>query len=208
MTEKEINRLQALISFDREFGQAPLLGIDEVGRGCLAGPVVAGCVCMPDGVLIEGVKDSKKLSEKQREKIAAEIREKAVFWAVGSASVEEIEALNIVAATKLAMQRAFMHWQGADPFVLIDAIDPAFLPARGCGVVKADAQSYAVAAASIVAKVYRDGLMCEMAKQWPAYQFENNKGYGTAAHCRALKDVGPCPAHRPSFIGGILHGRP
>ena len=159
MTEKERQRLEDLWRFDMEKGQGrPVYGMDEVGRGPLAGPVVAACVWMPE-TWIEGVKDSKKIAEKKRERIAEQIKDKALAYGIGLADVAEIERLNILNATKLAMQRAYEQMPKQDSYVMIDAIDPAFLPAEGEGVVRGDAQSYAIAAASILAKVTRDALM-------------------------------------------------
>ena len=208
MKDKERERLSKLIAFDSAFDAALCVyGMDEVGRGPLAGPVVAACVQMPQKPWIEGIKDSKKIAEARRETIAALIRDQAICYAIGSASVEEIEALNILGATKLAMQRAYGQMPDKTYPVLIDAIDPAFLPASGQGIVKGDAQSYTIAAASIVAKVERDARMKELDAQYPAYGFARNKGYGTKEHIAALRLYGPCPHHRPSFIQRILHGR-
>ena len=208
MKDKERERLSQLIAFDRAFDAALCVyGMDEVGRGPLAGPVVAACVQMPQTPWIEGVRDSKKIAQARREKIAALIREQAVCYAIGSASVEEIEALNILGATKLAMQRAYRQMPEKRYPVLIDAIDPSFLPAPGQGIIKGDAQSYAIAAASILAKVERDARMRALDAQYPAYGFARNKGYGTKEHITALKQYGPCPQHRLSFLQRILHGR-
>ena len=208
MKDKEYERLAGLIAFDAAFdAELRLYGMDEVGRGPLAGPVVAACVQMPPEPWIEGIRDSKKIAEARREKLATIIRDQAVCYAIGSASVEEIEALNILGATKLAMQRAYLQMSDKTHMVLIDAINPDFLPASGQGIVKGDAQSYAIAAASIVAKVERDSRMKELDGQYPVYGFARNKGYGTKEHIEALRAYGPCPFHRPSFIQGILHGR-
>lgn len=208
MTEKEKARLEALWAFDQGYGKgAAVFGMDEVGRGPLAGPVTAACVWMPPQ-LIDGVRDSKKIAQKKRERVARDIEEKALAFGIGMASVEEIEALNILGATKLAMRRAFEQMPDRDKaFLLIDAIDPAFLPARGCGVVKGDAQSYAIAAASVLAKVKRDTLMKRFEQDYPGYGFAQNKGYGTAQHIAALREKGPTPVHRRSFLKGILHER-
>lgn len=208
MTEKEATRLEALWAFDQAYGQgAPVFGMDEVGRGPLAGPVLAACVWMPPQ-LIDGVKDSKKIAEKKRERVARDIEANALAFGIGMASVEEIETLNILGATKLAMRRAYEQMPDRDKaFLLIDAIDPAFLPARGRGVVKGDGQSYAVAAASVLAKVKRDELMKRYEEIYPGYGFAQNKGYGTAQHMAALREKGPTPVHRPSFLKGILHER-
>ena len=205
MTEKERQRLEDLWRFDMEKGQGrPVYGMDEVGRGPLAGPVVAACVWMPE-TWIEGVKDSKKIAEKKRERIAEQIKDKALAYGIGLADVAEIERLNILNATKLAMQRAYEQMPKQDSYVMIDAIDPAFLPAEGEGVVRGDAQSYAIAAASILAKVTRDALMKAYEMDYPGYGWAQNKGYGTRQHIEAMHRQGITPQHRPSFLKGILH---
>lgn len=205
MTEKEKLRLEGLWAFDCEKGGGlPVFGIDEVGRGPLAGPVVAACVCMPE-TLIDGIKDSKKIAEKKRERIAEQIRANALCYGIGLASVEEIEQLNILQATKLAMRRAYEKMPHKNAYVLIDAIDPAFLPAAGEGIIKGDAQSYAIAAASVLAKVTRDAMMKDYDSRYPGYGFAKNKGYGTAEHRQAILQQGITPIHRPSFLRGILH---
>ena len=208
MTEKERQRLDGLWQFDEEKGQGrPLYGMDEVGRGPLAGPVVAACVWMPE-TWIEGVRDSKKIAEKKRERIAEAIKVQALAYGIGVADVAEIEAMNILNATKLAMRRAYEQMPKQDSYVLIDAIDPAFLPAKGEGVVKGDAQSYAIAAASILAKVTRDDLMKAYEAEYPGYGWAQNKGYGTKQHIEAIHRQGITPLHRPSFLRGILHEKP
>lgn len=205
MTDKEKQRLEGLWRFDMEKGKGrPVYGIDEVGRGPLAGPVVAACVWMPES-WIEGIKDSKKIAEKKRERIAEEIKGKALAYGIGFADVAEIERLNILNATKLAMKRAYAQMPEQQSYVLIDAIDPGFLPAEGEGVVKGDAQSYAVAAASILAKVTRDSLMKAYETEYPGYGWAKNKGYGTKQHIEAIRRQGITPQHRPSFLRGILH---
>ncbi|MEG0766605.1 MAG: ribonuclease HII [Clostridia bacterium] len=179
-----------------------IAGIDEAGRGPLAGPVVAGCVVMPREPLLLGVDDSKKLSEKMREQLYAQIMQTAVFVQTGWATVEEIERLHILQATRLAMQRAA---QGAPcGLFLIDAIENLALDAPQRGIVHGDAQCYHIAAASIVAKVTRDRRMRELDAQYPGYGFARHKGYGTVMHIEALRRLGPCPEHRRSFIGHFV----
>ena len=159
---------------------------------------------MPE-TLIDGIKDSKKIAEKKRERIAEQIRANALCYGIGLASVEEIEQLNILQATKLAMRRAYEKMPHKNAYVLIDAIDPAFLPAAGEGIIKGDAQSYAIAAASVLAKVTRDAMMKDYDSRYPGYGFAKNKGYGTAEHRKAILEQGITPIHRPGFLRGILH---
>ena len=208
MKQTEYERLQKMVAFDQQYGSV-VCGMDEVGRGPLAGPVVAACVLMPqkDVDWIEGIKDSKKVAEKKREQLAEQIRQKAIAYGIGMADEAEIETHNILGATKLAMRRAYQAMNRPDALVLIDAIDPAFLPAPGAGIIKGDAQSYAIASASLLAKVTRDTMMKELDVQYPAYGFARNKGYGTKEHRDAILLHGVCPAHRMSFLQGILHGK-
>ena len=208
MKQAEYERLKQMIAFDQQYG--PLVcGMDEVGRGPLAGPVVAACVLMPQDEVswIEGVKDSKKIAEKKREQLALRIQEKALAYGVGLADEAEIETHNILGATKIAMRRAYQAMNRPEAFVLIDALDPIFLPARGKGIIKGDGQSYAIAAASILAKVTRDAMMRALDVQYPVYGFARNKGYGTKEHREAILQHGVCPSHRMSFLQGILHGK-
>ena len=164
-------------------------------------------MCIRDRDWIEGIKDSKKVAEKKREQLAEQIRQKAIAYGIGMADEAEIETHNILGATKLAMRRAYQAMNRPDALVLIDAIDPAFLPAPGAGIIKGDAQSYAIASASLLAKVTRDTMMKELDVQYPAYGFARNKGYGTKEHRDAILLHGVCPAHRMSFLQGILHGK-
>lgn len=174
-------------------------GMDEAGRGPLAGPVAAGCVIMPSVPLLPGVDDSKKLSPAKREALYAQIMEEAVFARVGLATVEEIDRLNILEATKLAMARAA---EGAPcALFLIDGNMAGIrVPGTSRPVVGGDALCYSIAAASILAKVTRDRIMQTLDAQYPQYGFAANKGYGTAAHIAALRAKGPCPEHRSLFI--------
>ncbi len=189
----------------RERGIACLCGVDEAGRGPLAGPVYAAAVVLRPDVMIDGVNDSKKLSEKRREALFDEICEKAAAFGIASASVEEIESLNILRATFLAMSRAVAAMGVTPDLVLVDGNQvPAGIPYPIETVVKGDARSASVAAASILAKVSRDRYMRELDARYPEYQFPRHKGYGTALHCELLRQYGPSPEHRMSFLGNIL----
>ncbi len=181
---------------------AVFAGIDEAGRGPLCGNVVAGCVVMPPEPLIPWVDDSKKLSEKRREQVFAEICETALYTGIGEATPEEIDRLNILEATKLAMRRAAEKIP-AEVF-LIDAVKNVGLAGREVPIIHGDALSYAIAAASILAKVTRDREMRELDLRCPGYGFARHKGYGTAEHIAALRKLGPCEAHRRSFIGHFV----
>lgn len=178
-------------------------GIDEVGRGPLAGNVVTACVVMPSEPVIPWIDDSKKLSETRREKVFQEIMDIALYVGIGQASPEEIDRFNILEATKMAMRQAAAQVP-ADVF-LIDAVTGLGLKGQEVPIIKGDATSYAIAAASIVAKVTRDRQLIELDALYPEYGFARNKGYGTAEHIAALKSIGPCPAHRRSFIRNFCH---
>ncbi|MBS7262583.1 MAG: ribonuclease HII [Eubacteriales bacterium] len=182
-----------------------IAGMDEVGRGPLAGPVAAAAVILPltDG-LIDGVDDSKKVSPKKREKLYEEIIGRAVAWSVALVDEKTIDEINILNATKLAMRRALEGLSVAPEHVLIDAVRLEGLAVPQTPIVKGDALSYSIAAASIVAKVTRDRLMCRWDEIYPGYGFASNKGYGSAAHIAALRELGPCPIHRRSFIGHFV----
>ena len=177
-------------------------GIDEAGRGPLCGPVAAACVVMPKEPLLLYVDDSKKLTEKRREALYEQILETAVYAKVILASPEEIDRVNILNATKNAMALAAKD-APCDLF-LVDAIDRLDVPGEVRGIVHGDALCYSIAAASILAKVTRDRLMRKLDETYPQYGFAKNKGYGTAQHIAALKEYGPCPAHRRSFIGHFV----
>lgn len=178
-------------------------GIDEVGRGPLAGNVVTACVVMPAQPILAWVDDSKKLSEVRREKVYQEIMDIACYVGIGQATPEEIDRINILEATKQAMREAASQVP-ADIF-LIDAVTGLGLNGQEVPIIKGDATSYAIAAASIVAKVTRDRQLIELDKLYPQYGFARNKGYGTPEHIAALKEFGPCPAHRRSFIRNFWH---
>lgn len=185
-----------------------LCGVDEAGRGPLAGPVYAAAVILDPERPIDGLNDSKKLSEKKREALYDEIVEKASAWSVASASVEEIEVLNILQATHLAMCRAAQGLELVPGLILVDGNRlPPDLPAPARTVVKGDALSETIAAASILAKVSRDRLMRELDRRYPQYDFARHKGYGTALHYERLREHGLSPVHRRSFLKNWQEGR-
>ncbi len=181
-------------------GISTLCGVDEAGRGPLAGPVCAAAVILPRGLVIDGLNDSKKLAERRREQLYNEIKEKALHWAVAFAGVEEIETLNILGATYLAMNRAIAGLGVVPELALIDGNRAKGVEYNTRCVVGGDGKCADIAAASVIAKVTRDRLMCELDVQYPGYGFARHKGYGTAAHYAALRELGPCPAHRLSFL--------
>ena len=199
--EEKLHRLTEIERALWNEGRA-IAGIDEVGRGPLAGPVVTACVSIPRDRLVMGVDDSKKLSEKRRESLfpllmaSADYAETCFIWP------EEIDAINILNATRKAMEICAAGFGG--DLILIDAVEGLHLPCEARALVHGDALSYMIGAASIVAKVTRDRYMVELDAKYPMYGFARNKGYGTAEHIAALREYGPCPAHRRSFIRGIL----
>ena len=176
-----------------------IAGVDEVGRGPLAGPVVCAAVIMPLSEVITGVTDSKKLSAKQREELDKIIRKKAIAVSVFSVSEDEIDRINILQAVKKCMTGAIKGLSVKPDAVIADGLNIG-LPFATEYVVKGDLKSYTVGCASIVAKVYRDNLMTELAAQFPQYGFDKHKGYGTAAHIEKIKEIGPCSLHRKTFI--------
>lgn len=185
-------------------GYSAICGVDEAGRGPLAGPVCAAAVILPENTVIDGVNDSKKLSEKKREALFDVICETARSYSIEYASVEEIEELNILNATMLAMKRAVEGLDVKADYAMIDGNRTPDLEIESEFIIKGDAKSMSVACASILAKVSRDRLLYEYAKDYPQYGFEKHKGYGTKAHTEALKEYGPCPYHRMSFLKKIL----
>lgn len=185
-------------------GFKSVCGVDEAGRGPLAGPVCAAAVILPENTVIEGVNDSKKLSEKRRESLFEVIKSTAVSYCIAYATVEEIESLNILNATMLAMKRAVEGLDVKSDYAMIDGNRMPDLSIDGECIVKGDAKSMSIACASILAKVSRDRLLYEYAKEYPQYHFDKHKGYGTKVHVEALKEYGPCPYHRMSFLGKIL----
>ena len=185
-------------------GYQHICGVDEAGRGPLAGPVCAAAVILPENTIIEGVNDSKKLSEKKREALFDVIKNTAVAYCVAYASVEEIEELNILNATMLAMKRAVEGLEVPADYAMIDGNRLPDLSIDAEYIIKGDARSMSIASASILAKVSRDRLMYEYAKEYPQYAFDKHKGYGTKVHKAALLEYGPCPYHRMSFLRKIL----
>ena len=180
-----------------------LCGVDEAGRGPLAGPVCAAAVILPRGTVIEGLNDSKKLSEKKREQLFDVICDTAVSYAIAFATVEEIEELNILHAAQLAMNRAIEELDPKPDLAIIDGNQAGDIRFPHETVVKGDASCISISAASILAKVTRDRFMLDMAQQYPMYHFEKHKGYGTKDHYSALREFGPCPIHRPSFLKNL-----
>ena len=204
MTSKREERLQILTQTDLPLWQEGICfaGMDEAGRGPLCGNVVAACVVMPPSPLLEWVDDSKKLSASRREKVYDEIMQTALFVGVGEASPEEIDAINILEATKNAMRRAAQDCPAQ--LYLLDALSNLGLPGEERGIIHGDALCYSIAAASIIAKVTRDRQLEQLDQIYPGYGFAKHKGYGTAQHIAALKELGPCPAHRRSFIKNFV----
>lgn len=185
----------------KEKGFSFVCGVDEAGRGPLAGPVCAAAVILPKNTVIEGLNDSKKLSEKKRESLFDVIKEKAVAWSVAFASVEEIEEFNILNATFIAMNRAIDGLSTKADFALIDGNRvPKDIKIPCETVIKGDSKSMSIAAASVLAKVTRDLLMLELDEKYPLYEFKKHKGYGTALHMDLIRKYGPSECHRPSFL--------
>ena len=176
-----------------------LVGIDEVGIGCLAGPVVAAAVILDPANPIYGITDSKKISEQRRKALADQVMDNAVDWAIGQASVSEIDQHNILRASHLAMQRAYGDLKSDATLVLVDGNKSPYFPVESKAVIKGDETVLAIGAASIIAKVFRDSLMEELGKKYPDYDFEKNKGYPTKSHMQTLRAIGPCAQHRNSF---------
>lgn len=209
MSEFKLLATQAIwtLGFDfeeqaRREGFRFIAGVDEVGRGCLAGPVVAAaCILDPERPVPEGLNDSKKLTAPQRERIADELRNTAVAYAVGAVEPEEIDRINILEATRKAMTLAITALPAAADFLLIDALQLKDQRVPQKAIIKGDATSYSIAAASVIAKTYRDDLMCRYDAEYPAYGFAGHKGYAAASHLEALRNHGPCPLHRRSFRG-------
>ncbi len=200
--ERERRRLVRLHRFEAEArarGLTLVGGIDEVGRGPLAGPVVAACVVTAGPLMLPGLDDSKRVPHDRRVELAARIRERAAAWAIGSASVAEIETLNIYWASVLAMERALAALAIAPEFLLTDAVRIRSYAGEQLPVIKGDAKCATVAAASIVAKVHRDELLVELDRLHPHYGFAEHKGYATARHIAALRTHGPCEHHRRDF---------
>ncbi len=180
-----------------------IAGIDEVGRGPLAGPVVTACVIMPYDEMIDGVYDSKRVSAKKREKLYELILEKAIVYSITLETEKTIDEINILNATKKSMINSYNSLSVKPDVLLVDAVK-LDVNCETLPIIKGDSTSYAIACASIIAKVYRDRMMDEYALKYPAYDFANNKGYGTKKHIEALKTYGKCPIHRDSFISNFV----
>ena len=208
MKEKEIERLTLLKEEEVKLYENNInyiCGIDEAGRGPLAGPVVVGAVILPENSFIEGVNDSKKISEKKREKIYEQIIEEAISYSVGIVDQKTIDEINILNATKLGVKIALEGLTQKPDVIMVDALnnmDTLGIPY--ISVVKGDAKNYSIAAASIIAKVTRDRIMKEWDEIYPIYGFSKHKGYGTAEHIRIIKENGPCILHRKSFIKNFV----
>ena len=199
--EKELLRLKEMSIYEEEYADCQYIcGIDEVGRGPLAGPVVAGAVILPKNETILYLNDSKKLSEKKRELLYDEIMEKAVATGIGMASPERIDEINILQATYEAMRQAIENLQVRPDILLNDAVTIPQVEIKQVPIIKGDAKSISIAAASIIAKVTRDRLMKEYDSIFPGYDFASNKGYGTKTHIEGIRKIGPCPIHRATFI--------
>ena len=185
---------------EEQKGNFLIAGMDEVGRGPLAGPVCVACVIMPLDDIIEGIDDSKKVSEKKRNELFNQIKEKAIAYSIEMVDEQTIDSINILEATKLCMKNAVEKLTLKPDVVLVDAISKldTNIPIRG--IIKGDSLSYSIGCASILAKVTRDNLMVELSKEYPEYGFEKHKGYGTKMHIEALKKYGPCVYHRLSFL--------
>lgn len=208
MKEKEEQRLIALKEHEEELrkkGFKYICGIDEAGRGPLAGPVVVASVIMPLDSMIEGVNDSKKVSEKKREKLYELILEEAISYGVGIVGQDEIDDINILNATKKGLTMSLHELTKKPDIIIVDAlnhIDTLGIPYES--IIKGDAKCYSIAAASIIAKVTRDRIMKEWDKVYPEYGFSKHKGYGTASHIAAIREYGPCQLHRKTFIKNFI----
>lgn len=209
MKDKEIERLNLLKVEENKLYDNKnikyICGIDEAGRGPLAGPVVVGAVIMPQDSFIEGVNDSKKISEKKREKIYEQIIEEAICYSVGVVEQSKIDEINILNATKLGLKMAVEGLETKPDIIMVDAlnkIDTCGIPY--ISVIKGDAKNYCIAVASIIAKVTRDRIMRQWDEIYPMYGFAKHKGYGTAEHIRMIKENGPCMLHRKSFIKNFI----
>ncbi|NBH35849.1 ribonuclease HII [Clostridiaceae bacterium] len=197
----ERKRLEQMRDYERKYASySAICGIDEAGRGPFAGPVVAGAVILPPDCEILYLNDSKKLSEKRREELFLEIQKKAVAWSVGVMEPQDIDRMNILQATYEAMRRAIAGLETEPDLLLNDAVTIPGLEVFQVNIIKGDAKSVSIAAASIVAKVTRDHLMKEYDSKYPEYGFAKHKGYGTGEHIAALLKYGPCPIHRKTFI--------
>ena len=203
--EAELLRIEELCSFEKKYSDYTYIcGVDEVGRGPLAGPVVAGAVILPKDCRILYINDSKKLSAKKREELSREIHEQAIAIGIGLSTQERIDEINILQATYEAMRKAIDSLSVTPSLLLNDAVTIPKVNIPQVAIVKGDARSISIGAASIVAKVYRDKMMEEYDSMYPGYSFASNKGYGSKEHIEALRSLGPCPLHRRSFLKSIL----
>ena len=202
--EKELERLEQMREYENTYAACAMIcGIDEAGRGPLAGPVAAGAVILPKDCTLLYLNDSKKLSEKRREELFVQIKEQAVVWCVGIVGPERIDEINILQATYEAMRQAVAGLGVKPDLLLNDAVEIPGMDIMQVPIIKGDAKSVSIAAASILAKVTRDHMMVEYDQLFPDYGFAKHKGYGTAAHVQAIQELGPCPIHRRSFIRNI-----
>jgi ribonuclease HII len=205
----QADRFELTIGFDfeeqaRSEGFRLIAGVDEVGRGCIAGPVVAvACILDPDQPVPVGLTDSKKLSAARRTAISDELKKTVLAFAIGQVEADEIDRINILEATKKAMLSAITALEPAPDYLLIDALQLKLCPLPQKALIKGDSISYSIAAASVLAKTYRDGLMRAYDSQYPGYGFAGHKGYGSAKHFEAIRTQGPCPLHRLSFRGVV-----
>lgn len=205
--EAELKRMEEMYHYERLYPEVNYIGgIDEVGRGPLAGPVVACCVILPKDCDILYLNDSKQVPEKKREQLYDEITKKAVAYGIGIVSHEVIDEINILQATYEAMRQAIDSMKIKPEHLLVDAVKIPGITIPQRGIIKGDAKSASIAAASIVAKVTRDRMMVKLDAKYPGYGFAKNKGYGSAEHMEALRKYGPCEIHRRSFIGSIIDG--
>lgn len=208
MKERELERLTKLKEIENDLyskGMNYICGIDEAGRGPLAGPVVVASVIMPKDSMIEGVNDSKKISESKREQIYEKIIEEAISYGVGIIDQKEIDEINILNATKKGLNTSLKELKVRPDIILVDAltgIDTLQIPYQS--IIKGDAKAYSISAASIIAKVTRDRIMRQWDEIYPQYGFAKHKGYGTAAHIAAIKEYGICPLHRLSFVKNFI----
>ena len=209
MKEKEIERLNLLKAYEENLYNKEsiknIAGIDEAGRGPLAGPVVVAAVIMKEESFIEGINDSKKISEAKREKLYDLITDEAIAWGVGIVDEKRIDEINILNATKEALTIAVSNLTVKPDYILVDALDR--IDTKGIPytpIIKGDAKIYSIAAASIIAKVTRDRIMRKYDEEYPEYEFEKHKGYGTAKHIEAIKKYGPCKIHRRTFIKNFI----
>ncbi|MBR6397181.1 MAG: ribonuclease HII [Lachnospiraceae bacterium] len=203
--EEEMKRVESMCYFEKKYAAfTNICGIDEVGRGPLAGPVMAAAVILPKDLRIPYINDSKKLTAAKREELYNIISEKAIAIGLGMAGQERIDEINILQATYEAMRDAIHHLKVPADYLLVDAVHIPKVDIPQAGIIKGDAKSISIAAASIIAKVTRDRIMTDYDKVYPEYGFAGNKGYGSAEHIEALKKYGPCPLHRRSFIKNFI----